>query len=136
MSLRHILRHPLSPLATRTLWALFAILIVMAVGTVGIKELTGWRWIQSFYFMAMVATAEGPPEAPTGIAASIFAAVMAFISVGTLITATGIIFGPYLGYLFHKGMRFSEKEFQKLETERRNKLQQQQGDEAKEKTGE
>lgn len=93
----------------------------MTVGTVGIKELTGWRWIESFYFMAMLATAEGPPEAPPGIIAPIFAAIMAFISIGTLITAAGIIFGPYLGYLFHKGMHFSEKEFQKLEMERRKK---------------
>lgn len=133
MSIRRIVKHPLSPLAGRTLWALLAIFVVMTVGTVGMKELTGWRWIQSFYFMAMVATAEGPPEAPPGIAAPIFAAVMAFVSIGTLITATGVIFGPYLGYLFHKGMHFSEKEFEKLETEKRNKLQNR-GEEAKEKT--
>jgi hypothetical protein len=122
MSLGKMIRHPLSPLAMRTLWALIAIFVIMIVGTVGIKELTGWHWVQSFYFMAMLATAEGPPETPPGIAASIFAAVMAFVSIGTLITAAGVIFGPYLGYLFHKGMAFSEKEFQKLEAERKGKM--------------
>lgn len=48
---------------------------------------------------------------------------MAFISIGTLITAAGIIFGPYLGYLFHKGIHFSQKEIERLENERKKKEQ-------------
>ena len=92
----------------------------MTVGTVGMKALTGWGWITSFYFMAMIGTAEGPPEVPPNAASSIFAAVMAFISIGTLITSVGVIFGPYLGYLFHKGMRFSQKEIERQESEEKS----------------
>ncbi|MHB1907540.1 MAG: hypothetical protein ACYCQJ_01560 [Nitrososphaerales archaeon] len=115
MALGKLVHHPLSPLSRRTLWALLAIFIVMVVGTVGVKELTNWRWIDAFYFMAMVATAQGPPNAPTQDYAKIFVAIMAFISIGTLVTATGIIFGPYLGYLFHKGVHFADKELEKIE---------------------
>ncbi len=121
MQLRRILDHPLSPLARRTIVAILAILVVMTIGTVGMKFLSGWGWLESFYFMAMLGTAEGPPEVPPNVLSSVFAAVMAFISIGTLITAAGIIFGPYLGYLFHKGMHFSQKEIEKLESERMKK---------------
>ena len=123
MSLGKLLHHPLSPLSRRTLWALLAIFIVMVVGTVGVKELTNWRWIDAFYFMAMVATAQGPPNAPPQDYAKIFVAIMAFVSIGTLVTATGIIFGPYLGYLFHKGVHFADKEFEKIEKKKQNNEQ-------------
>lgn len=113
------MRHPLSPIARRTAWALIAVIIVMAVGTVGTKELTGWGWVDSFYFMAMIATAEGPPNAPPNPSAKIFISLMAFVSIGTLVTAIGTIFGPYLGYLLHKGIRFAEKEIEKIEKEKK-----------------
>jgi len=120
-------RHPLSPIARRTAWALIAIIAVMAVGTVGTKELTGWSWVDSFYFMAMVATAEGPPNAPPNFWAKIFISLMAFVSIGTLITAIGTIFGPYLGYLIHKGIRFAEKEIEKIEKEKKAESARNQG---------
>ncbi len=93
----------------------------MTVGTVGIERLTGWDWVDSFYFMSMIATAQGPPNQPPNDAAKIFAAVMAFVSIGLLVTALGTIFGPYLGYLFHKGVLFADKEFAKLEEEHKQK---------------
>ncbi len=85
----------------------------MVIGTLGMKLLTGWPLIESFYFMAMIATAEGPPQVPPNAPSMVFAAIMAFISIGTLITAVGIIFGPFLGYVFHKGVAFAEKEINK-----------------------
>ncbi len=91
----------------------------MTVGIVGMKYLTGWRWIDSFYFMAMLGTAEGPPTIPPNFWSKIFAGVMGFVSIGTLITASTIIFGPYLGYLFRKGTNFAEKEIQRIESEKR-----------------
>jgi hypothetical protein len=90
----------------------------MTVGTVGMKVLTGWDWIASFYFMSMIATAEGPPTLPPNSISQIFAAIMAFISIGTLITAIGTIFGPFLGYLFHKGVTFAERERERKEKEK------------------
>jgi hypothetical protein len=116
---RKLLNHPLSPLARNAALALLAVLFVMAVGTIGIKLLTGWRWVDSFYFMAMIGTAEGPPTNPPNFWSKIFAAVMAFVSIGTLISAVGVLFGPYLGYLFHKGAHFAENETKRLEAEER-----------------
>ncbi len=107
-----VIRHPLSPLTRRASLAFLALFTVMLVGTVGTKELTGWGWVESFYFMSMIATAEGPPGTPPNQASQIFISIMAFVSIGTLITAIGTIFGPFLGYLFHKGILFAEKELE------------------------
>jgi hypothetical protein len=118
MAPRRIFNHPLSPLAKRTGIAILAILIVMGVGMIGLKLLTNWDWITTFYFMAMLGTAEGPPISPPTFWSTIFAGVMAFVSIGTLITASGIIFGPALGYLFQKGKHFAEDELKKHEDEK------------------
>jgi H+/gluconate symporter-like permease len=91
----------------------------MTIGTVGVKILDGYGWIYSFYFMSMVATGQGPPNGVNGSYAQIFVSIMAFISVGTLITSIGVIFGPFFGYLFHKGVRFSEERIKRLEEERK-----------------
>ena len=116
MEFSHFFRHPLSPIARRSGWALLAIVIVMTIGTVGVKALDNqFDWVYSFFFMSMVATGQGPPTNVSGASAEIFVSVMAFISVGTLITSIGVIFGPFFGYLFHKGVRFSEKEIERLE---------------------
>ena len=114
MSFRRVFSHPLSPISRRALLAILAIATVMIVGVVGTKMLTGWAWIDSFYFMSMVATAQGPPNAPPNFWAKIFVAIMAFVSIGTLITSIGVIFGPFLGYLFHKGVTYAEKEEEKI----------------------
>ncbi|MCL4519562.1 MAG: hypothetical protein M1587_10235 [Thaumarchaeota archaeon] len=113
---RSISKHPLSPLTRRTIYAVIAVALVMTVGTVGMKSLTGWSWIDSFYFMSMVATAQGPPSSPPTFWSKIFASIMAFVSIGTLITAVGTIFGPFLGYVFHKGVMFAEKELDARES--------------------
>lgn len=93
----------------------------MTVGTVGMKALTGWDWVDSFYFMAMIATAQGPPNQPPNDFAKIFAAIMAFVSIGALVTAIGTIFGPYLGYLFHRGASLADREIEKIEEERKER---------------
>lgn len=91
----------------------------MIIGTVGMKLLAGWSWVDSFYFMSMVATAQGPSIAPPTFWSKIFASIMAFVSIGTLITAIGTIFGPFLGYVFHKGVMFAEKELDGKSNEER-----------------
>jgi len=112
-----ILTHPLSPIGKRGLIAIAAVIVVMIVGTVGTKLLTGWAWIDSFYFMSMVATAEGPPNAPPNFWSKVFIPVMAFVSIGTLISSVGILFGPFLGYAVHKGTLFAEELEQKAKKE-------------------
>lgn len=115
-----LFKHPLSPLGRRAGLAFLVILVVMTVGTIGIKALTGWDWIDSFYFMAMIATAQGPPNQPPNDSAKIFAALMAFVSIGALVAAIGTVFGPYLGYLFHRGAAFADKEIERLEERKKD----------------
>ena len=70
----------------------------------------GLSYLDSFYFMSMIATAQGPmmtPATPTG---KIFASIIAFISVGTVVAALGFIFGPFFGKLWHIGVEHLEKE--------------------------
>src|SRR5438132_13234252 len=59
-----IVRHPLSPFKKRALWAVVVLAIVLAIGTVGMMIIEHWDPVTSFYFMALLATAEGPPEVP------------------------------------------------------------------------
>ncbi len=113
-----ILKHPLSPLSKRSLIAVGAIGLVLTVGTIGTRYLAGFSWIDSFYFMSMVATAQGPPNAPPNFWSKIFISIMAFVSIGTLITSIGTLFGPFLGYVFHKGMNYAQMEIEKEKMKR------------------
>lgn len=76
--------------------------------------LEGWNVIDSFYFMALLATAEGPAAMPATDAGKIFAAVMAFFSIGAAISAITFTFGPLFGAALKQGVRYVEKEQEKL----------------------
>ena len=62
--LSEIVHHPLSPFTKRAFYAIVVLAIVMAVGTVGLMVIEGWGLVASFYFMALLATAEGPAATP------------------------------------------------------------------------
>ena len=78
--LSEIVHHPLSPFTKRAFYAIVVLAIVMAAGTVGLMVIEGWGVVASFYFMAMLATAEGPAATPATDVGKIFAAIMAFFS--------------------------------------------------------
>src|SRR5256886_14722855 len=59
--LSEIVHHPLSPFTKRAFYAIVVLAIVMAVGKVGLMVIEGWALVASFYFMALLATAEGQP---------------------------------------------------------------------------
>ena len=89
----------------------------MALGTAGIHLIEGFPYIDSFYFMSMIATGQGPvpsasPVTPLG---KIFTSMIAFISVGSMLTAFGFLFGPFLGKLWHVGKMKLEEELRLLE---------------------
>ncbi len=95
----------------RGLLALAVVLAVLAVGTLGMHLIEGLSWVDSFYFMAMLATAQGPATAPQTVAGKLFAATMAFVAVGTVVAALGFNFGPFFGSLWHLGvLRIEEEE--------------------------
>ena len=86
----------------------------MMVGTVGMHYIEGMSWMHAFYFMSMIATAQGTSQIPATNAGLIFASFMAFVSVGIVVAALGFLFGPFFGELWHIGVHKVEEEFQHL----------------------
>ena len=82
----------------------------MVVGTVGIHYLEGFSYLDAFYFMSMIATAQGPMVIPQTTAGKIFASLMAFISVGGGVAALGFLFGPFFGKIWRIGVEHLEEE--------------------------
>jgi hypothetical protein len=117
-----ILNHPLSPFTRRAAYAVLVLAIVMAIGTIGLMLIEGWGLVASFYFMALLATAEGPAATPATDAGKIFAAIMAFFSIGAAISAITFTFGPLFGSALKEGLRYVEKEEEKFKDrlERKN----------------
>jgi len=104
----------------RALYSFALIAAVVAVGTLAMHAIEGWSYLDSFYFTSFIATGQGPPgnllpDDPTG---KIFSSVLAFVSVGTVITALLFLFGPFLGTLLKAGEEKLEelgREVEKLE---------------------
>ncbi len=109
-----IAHHPLSPFSRRAFYAFLVLVAVLAVGTFGLMIIEGWGLVASFYFMALIATAEGPAATPATDAGKIFAAVMAFFSIGAAISAITFAFGPLFGSALREGIRYAEREEEKL----------------------
>ena len=105
--------HYHSPLK-RGLYSFSLIAAVMIVGTVGIHLIEGLSYIDSFYFMSMIATAQGPTFTPATVLGKIFASLISFISVGSVVAALGFLFGPFLGKLWRIGVFKLEEELHLL----------------------
>ena len=88
--------------------------VLMLMGTIGLHLLEGLPYLDAFYFMSMIATAQGPATAPRTAAGKLFISIMAFVSVGTVVAALGFIFGPLFGKLWRVGVEKMEEELQHL----------------------
>ena len=108
-----IRHHYHSPLK-RGIYSFLLVAVVMVVGTVGIHWIERLSYVDSFYFMSMIATAQGPAFAPATDAGKIFTSIIAFVSVGSVVAALGFIFGPFLGKLWRVGVIKFEEELQLL----------------------
>jgi len=83
---------------------------VLLIGTVGLHWLEGVSYLDAVDFMSMVATAQGPTQAPVTALGKLFTALMAFVSVGTVVAALGFLFGPFFGQLWRLGVEHLEQE--------------------------
>lgn len=92
-----------------------AIVCVMVVGTVGFHQIEGMDWVDSFYFESMIATGQGPPIALVTDAGKIFASVMAFVSVASVITALLVTLAPIISQLWRAGLERAEKDVRVME---------------------
>ncbi len=104
----------------RAAYSLALIAAVVLVGTVAMHAIEGWSYLDSFYFTSFIATGQGPPGnlLPSSSLGKAFASVLAFVSVGTVITALLFLFGPFLGRVLRAGeekLEEVEKEVKSLE---------------------
>lgn len=65
--------------------------------------------------MSMITTAQGPPTAPVTVGGKLFASLMAFISIGAVVTSLGFLFGPFFGVLWRTGAEHFEEELHRFE---------------------
>ncbi len=89
------------------------IVVVLTIGIVGIHQLEGYSYLDSFYFTALLATGEGPTFAPATVGGKLFAGIFAFVSVGTTVTALLFLFGPFFGSVIKMGLERIEEEAEK-----------------------
>src|SRR5260370_42542664 len=109
-----IVRHPLSPFKRRALFSIVILAVVMAIGTIGMMFLEGWDPVTPLYFMALLATAEGPALSPVTVARKLFASLMALVSIGAAISAITFTFGPLFASILKEGFAYVEKQQDKL----------------------
>ena len=93
----------------RGLWSLLIITSLMLIGTIGLHVIEDYTYLDAFYFMTMIATAQGPMTIPKTVAGKIFISFMAFISVGTTVASLGYLFGPFFGQLWKLGVDHFEE---------------------------
>jgi voltage-gated potassium channel len=108
----------------RALYALALLLAVVAVGTIAMHAIEGWSYLDSFYFTSFIATGQGPPSnlQPDSPLGKVFASVLAFVSVGTVITALLFLFGPFLGRVLKAGEEKIEEIGREVEGREKGKL--------------
>ena len=87
---------------------------VLTIGTVGFHVIERISYLDAFYITSMIATAQGPSQAPATSLGKIFTAGMAFISIGAVVTAAGFLFGPFLGQLWKIGHERHEEEMKRI----------------------
>jgi hypothetical protein len=112
--IKRALKHPLSPFKMRTLYSISIVILVLAIGTEVMHVLEGWSYVDSFYFVSLIATTQGPTNMPKTDLGKIFASIIAFVSVGAVLSAIVFVFGPLFGTVLKVGIDYIEKEEAKL----------------------
>ena len=115
--MKQIKHHYHSPLK-RGIASFLLVFLVMLIGTTGIHLIEHLSYVDAFYFMSMIATAQGPTYSPVTAEGKIFTSIIAFISVGSVVAALGFLFGPFFGKLWKVGVEKFEEEMEHL---RKNK---------------
>jgi hypothetical protein len=98
-------------------YAFSGIIAVMVVGTVGFHQIEGMNWVDALYFESMLATGQGPPLQLTTNAGKLFASLMAFVSVGAVLSSLVITLAPLISQIWREGLEKAERDARKLEEE-------------------
>jgi hypothetical protein len=105
----------------RALYSVMAIVVVLAVGTIGFHLLEGVSYVDGFYFESMMAAGQGPPFTLYTDSGKIFASIMGFTSIITVIASLGLNLLPILGRFWREGIELVEKEAKALEEDMERK---------------
>lgn len=107
-----------SPKALRRIaYALSLIASVMVIGIIGFHYIEGMNIVNALYFESMLATGQGPPLTLATDNGKIFASIMAFVSVGSILTTIVYTLGPVLSSIWREGIERVEKEAKRAERE-------------------
>jgi len=101
----------------RLVYALFGIGAVLAIGTIGFELIAGLSAVNAVYFESMLATGQGPPLTLTTDSAKIFASIMAFVSVGSVVSTLLFAVGPVVRMYWREAAERFEEEARELERE-------------------
>lgn len=101
--------------ARRPLYSILAVTAVLVVGTFGFHLIEGMSYVDGFYFESMMAAGQGPPFTLYTDSGKIFASIMGFASVITVIVSLVFNLLPTLGRLWKEGLKLVEKEARTLE---------------------
>ena len=107
----------------RVAFAIATVILVVIVGTIGFHEIEGMGFVDALYFETMLATGQGPPLPLTTDAGKIFASIMAFVSVGSVLTTLVFTLGPILTQIWREGLERAEAEARTIESEIKGKTQ-------------
>jgi hypothetical protein len=99
----------------RVAYALSLIASVMIVGIVGFHYIEGMDYVDAVYFESMLATGQGPPLTLATDNGKIFASIMAFVSVGSVLTTLVYTLGPIAASIWREGLERVEKEARTVE---------------------
>ena len=99
----------------RLIYALAGIIFVLFVGSLGFHLISGLDAVDSVYFESMLATGQGPPFPLPSDNAKIFASIMAFVSVGSVVSALLFSVGPVVRIVWHNSLVWVQREVRDLE---------------------
>lgn len=107
----------------RAMFAILAVIAAEVVGTVGFHVIEGSAWINAFYFESMLATGQGPPFPLNTDTGKIFASIMGFVSVGSVLSAFIFTLGPLVARMWREGIEAAGSGVHRLEQDARQGIQ-------------
>jgi hypothetical protein len=105
----------------RAVYAILTVAIAMIIGTIGFHYIEGMNYVNAVYMESMLATGQGPPIALQTDDGKIFASIMAFVSVGSVLTTVVFTLGPIATEMLREGMWKVESEARRLEEDIKEK---------------
>ncbi len=105
----------------RVLYAFSLIGCVMIIGILGFHYIEGMNFVNALYFESMLATGQGPPLTLNTDEGKVFASIMAFVSIGSILTTIVYTLGPVLSSIWREGLERVEGEAKKIEEDIKEK---------------